>query len=180
MHDVARVHQSDARAAVDGRGDARIVELSARVVDHGLIDLQLGGELIDRCALRVDRLLARQILRLQYRVSLQIPFGVGQLGRILGLGGDGLGERGLIRAGVDLRKQVALVHGLALGESDLLQLAVHARAHRHRIESLNGAQPGEVNRYVGLRHGRGVDGNRRRLMARGGIHRLVNQRAPCK
>ncbi len=67
-----------------------------------------------RCG--VDGLFAGQILRLQYGVALQIPFGVRQLRRILGLGGDRLLVGRLIRARIDLRQQVALVHGLTFGE----------------------------------------------------------------
>src|SRR2546427_2146112 len=43
----------------------------------------------------------------------------------------------LFRSRIDLREQVARAHVLALGERDLLQLPVHADAHRHS----DGARP---------------------------------------
>ncbi len=58
MHDVARIDQADAGAAVDRRHDSRVVELRARIVDDSLVDFDLGGDLLDQRVLRVDRLLA--------------------------------------------------------------------------------------------------------------------------
>jgi hypothetical protein len=90
------------------------------VVDLRLVDLQLRGQLIDHGALRIDGLLARQILRLEHGVAFEIQLSVLQLRGILRLGRDCLFERGLIRARVDLRQQIALVHGLSLRKADLL------------------------------------------------------------
>ena len=178
VHDVSRIDQADSRAAVDRRDDARVVELRARVVDHRLIDLKLRGELIDRGALGVDRLLAREILGLQQRVAREIALRVRELRRIFRFGRDRLLERRLIRSRIDLRQQIPLMHGLAFGERDLLQLPVHARRHRHGVERLHRAEPLQVDRHVRVRDGGGVDRDRRRRLLRRRIRRLVQQAAP--
>ncbi len=81
---------------------------------------------VARCG--VDGLLAGQILRLQQRVALEIALGVCQLRRILRLGGERLLVRGLVRPRIDLRQQVALVHGLAFGEARLSAVSPSTRA----------------------------------------------------
>ena len=153
------IDQADAGAAVDGRDDPRVVELRARIVDDGLIDLELRGELIDQRALRVDRLLARQILRLQLRVALEIELRILELRLVLHLGRHRLLVGRLIRTRIDLREQIALVHRLPLGERDPLQLAVDARRHRDGVESLHRAETLQINRHVRAVAGGGVDRN---------------------
>ena len=163
MHDIARIDQPQARPSVDGRGDPGVIELRAGVVDLRLIDLQLRRQLIHHGALRVHGLLAREVLRLQHRIALEIALRVRELRRVLRLGRNRLLERGLVRPRIDLRQQVALVHRLALGESDLLQLAVHARRHGNGIERLDRPQALQVDRHIGLGrlndiHGDGLGG----------------------
>ena len=57
VHDIAGVDQAGADAAGDRRGDGGEGELHAGVVDLGLVVLDRGGELVDRGALGVQRLL---------------------------------------------------------------------------------------------------------------------------
>ncbi len=174
VHDIARIDQANSRAAVDRRGDARVVELGARVVDDGLIDLQLGGELIDQRALRIDGLLAGQVLWLQQRIAIEVAPGVRQQRLILRLGGHRLIVRRLVRTRIDLREQIALAHSLTFGERYFLQLAIDARGHRHRVEGLHGAESLKINRHIGVADGSGVDGNRLRRHPACRIGRLVH------
>ena len=150
MYDVARVHQTNSGASIDGRNDACVSELGARIVDLRLVDLQLGGQLIDSCACGVDSLLARQVLRLQNGIALEVTLGVRQLRGIPRLGGDCLVERRLIGSWVDLCQEIAFLDLLPLDKSDLLQFSVDPGSDGHGVESLDGAESLQVDRNIGV------------------------------
>jgi hypothetical protein len=78
VHVVAGVHLANAGTAIDRRADRGVVELGARIVDGGLVALQLRGELRDERFLRVDGLLARKILRGKLVVAIEVAMRVGE------------------------------------------------------------------------------------------------------
>jgi hypothetical protein len=82
--------------------------------------------------------------------------------------------RRLIRTRIDLCEQIALVHGLAFSERDLLQLAIDARGHRHRVEGLHGTESLKIDRHIGVADRGSVDANRLRRRPACRIGRLVH------
>ena len=179
VHDVARVHQADAGAPGKWRGDAGVLKLCARVVDQPAVDLQLRLQLRHQRMLRVEYLLADQVLRRQRRVALQVMLGALQLRGILGLHAGGLVERGLQRPRVDLGQEIAFLYQLAFDEADTLQLSVDARGDLRGVESLHVAKPFQVYRHVASRGQRGVHRHRHRAAGRQrGGGRLTRQPYP--
>ena len=100
--------------------------------------------------LRLRQLRRRIALLLQLRVAVEIGHGVGELGLIAVAVGDQLIELRLIGAWVDLREQIAGMHGLAFGEGDPDELARNLAAHDHGVVGDDRADPGEVDRHVVL------------------------------
>ena len=143
--------------AGDRRLDLGVVELGLRVGDRGFVGGDLGGELGDGGALGVGLLPRREFAELG--VALKVEIGVGEIRLVLLLLGLGLVERGLERAGVDLDQQIALVDHLALGEGDLVDLAVNPGPDLYGVEALNRAEAGQVDREVDLLDRRNADGN---------------------
>ena len=87
---IALVDQADAGAAGDRRDDRGVAEDGARVVDRGLVELDLRLELRDQRLLGVDLLLVDGVGRRQARVALEIEPGIGELRLVLRLLGDRL------------------------------------------------------------------------------------------
>ena len=102
----------------------------------------------DGGALRIGLLPGREFA--EPGEALQIEIGVGEVGLVLRLLGLGLIERGLERPGIDLDQRVALLDQLAFLEGDPVDLAVDAGAHHDGVEALNGAEPGQIDRKIGL------------------------------
>ena len=125
MHDVARIEQPNADAAIVRRCDGRVFELGLRGLDRGCVGRNRGFGLIDlapavgRRSVAVSIVLERQGLR-----ARKVFLGGDQQGFVLRLLGFGLIERGLKKPGIDLRQHVALLDMLAFGEKHLLKLAI--------------------------------------------------------
>ena len=168
MQVVAGIDLPDAGLAGNRRGDRRVVQLSLGAVDRRLVALDLGAELGHQCALRIERLLAGEILRCQRDIAVEVALRIGQLRFVLGLGRDRLIVGRLVGAGIDLGQEIALLHHLPFGEVDLHQLAVDARRDRHRIERLHRAEAAQIDRHVGSRGNGRVDRDRCRGAGRCG------------
>jgi len=131
IDDIADVDLTKAGDARDRRLDGRVIDLCLRVGDGGVVGRELG------CAVNCATVGARGVGLLpgcelaELGETLQIEIGVGQIGFILGLLGLGLIERCLVRPGVDLDQQVALVDQLPLLEGDLVDLTVDPGAHEN-------------------------------------------------
>ena len=95
--------------------------------------------------------------------ALQVLLGVVQAGLVLRQLGGRLVEGGLERRRVDLHEEVALLQHLPFLEGDLLDLPIDARAHRHRVRRLHGAEAGENDGKVLPLHDGDVHRSRRRL-----------------
>ena len=157
IDDVADVDLPQAGDARDRRLDGGVVELGLGVENGGIVGRDLRGQLRNGRTLGVGLLPGREFAELG--VALQIQIGVGQVGLVLRLLGLGLIERCLVRPGIDLDEQVALLDQLALLEGDLVDLAVDAGAHHHGVEALNGPEPVQIDRKIGLLDGRDRDWN---------------------
>ena len=116
-----------------GRADSRIAELRLRVVDCGLVALQLSVELVDFCLLCVDLLSRGVILLGQCAVALKVELRIPQIRLVLRFFGLRLFKRRLVRSRVDLHQQIALIHHLALTKSDLDHLTIDPAPYGHRV-----------------------------------------------
>ena len=114
----------------------------------------------DQRALRVQHLLAGQILRRQLHVALQIALGAVQLRAVLRFGADRLIERRLQRPRIDLRQQLAFLDHLALDEGHALQLPVDTRSDLGGVEGLHVAEALQIYRHVAARRQRDFDRDR--------------------
>jgi hypothetical protein len=85
MNDVAGIDEAEARLAGKGRTDRRIAELGLRIVDRGLVTLDLCIELVDLRLLRVQLLPRGVILLGQSAVALEIELRIFQIGLVLRL-----------------------------------------------------------------------------------------------
>ena len=157
IDDVADIDLAQAGDARDRRLDRGVIDLGLGVGDRGVVGRDLRGQLRHGGALGVGLLAGCEFAELGE--ALQIEIGVGEAGLVLRLLGLGLIERGLDRGGVDLDQHVALLDLLAFLEGDLVDLAVDPGAHQHGIESLHGAEPGEIDRKIGFHDRRDRDGN---------------------
>ena len=91
---------------------------------------------------------------------MEVELGVGERRPVLRLFRLGLVERGLERAGIDLRQQVAGLDHLALIEGDLGDLAVDAGANRDGVLGLDLAEPVDIDRIIGALRRRNGNGHR--------------------
>ena len=165
-HHVADVHLPQPGDAVDGRGDAREVEVEPRRRHLGLVGAQRGLRLLEGAERGVDLRLGADLLREQGAGPVERAAAAGDerpVARGDGLGlayGDGEGPR------VDLREHVAAAHRLALGEAHGVEAALHPGAHGDGVVRGDGAEALEVERHVAL-----LDRDhehRHRAVARGG------------
>jgi hypothetical protein len=136
---IAHGEQGAAGTARDGRAHLGEVELQPCGGQLGLGRTHLGRGLGQRCGPRVgllarDRILGHQLARALV-LRLRQP-GSGTRAFELGLGA---GQGRAIGPLVDHEQQLALLHLLALGEGDALDIARHARAQLHRLHGLDAA-----------------------------------------
>ena len=150
MNNVPLIDQPDFNPARDRRGDLRVGELSLRVVDGRLVSLDRGDELIDEKLLGVVGLLIKYLFREQFLVALGHRPPVGKICFILRFFGDGFIQLCLVRAGIDLREEVARFDILPFSERHLFQLTIHPCVDSDRVERLDGADAVQVNRHVAL------------------------------
>ena len=166
VDDVARVDQADAGAPVDRRGDGGVLELGTGAVDGGRVALDLRGQLRDERALRVDGLLACQVLGREQCIAVHVAPRIGELRQVLGARGDGHVERRLVGPRVDLHQQRALPDVLSLLERDFVDLTVDPRRDGDGVEGLHRPESLEIHRHVRALHARHVHGDGRREFGR--------------
>ena len=146
VDDVAGIDLAEADDAIDGAGDAGVGEVDAGGLDGGLIGLDGAGGLALVRDLELLGLLADDAGLVEGGVALGLGLGVPEVGLILGEGADGLIERGLVGAGVDLEQELALADGLTLFEVDLQELAVDPGVDGDGVVGGDGAECGEEDR----------------------------------
>ena len=130
------------------RADIRIAEIEARRVDRRGIGLDRCLDLADQRLLGVIGLLGLIAAGQELREALEIRLRADELRLVLLLGRNGLVERGLERARIDLEQRIVLLHHLTFGEEDLHDLPVDAAAHGYGIVSLHRAQAVGIDRDV--------------------------------
>ena len=105
--------------------------------------------------------MAQPVCSLSGRVAIEIGLRILELGLIaISVGGE-LFDLRLVRTRVDLREQVASVHVLSFLEVDADDLSLDLGAHDVRVEGDDGADTGQIDRYVVLGDHSGDDWRRR-------------------
>jgi hypothetical protein len=161
VHDVAGINQPKAGLAGDRGSDRGIFELRGRTVDGGLIAVDLGKELRDQRALRIQLLARGERLAGEAGIPRQVELRIRQAGPVLRLFGDGLVECCLLRRCIDLRVHIAAAYHLALLEGDAVDGAVDPAADGHALVGFDRTEACQVDREgSGLDLG-GRDGNGR-------------------
>src|SRR5579883_1457680 len=173
MHDVARIDQAKADAAVELGYDAAVDQLQLDILDGAFVGLDDAFVRFDGAlgltnggGLGIGLLAGNDTLGCQFVVAALVGAGVfkrglvaGELPLRLGQLAFRLNELRLIRARVDFGQQVAFMNELALLERYADQFAVHAGADRDRVISRYRTQAGKINAEVAAAHRRGNDGN---------------------
>ena len=98
--------------------------------------------------LRIKVLFGGHTLRFEPGRAFKIEASIGELRFVLCLVGLRLLELCAKRPRVDLREDVTLVHVLALGERDTVELPVDPHFYRDGVERLNRADPGKPDRDI--------------------------------
>ena len=152
VDDIALVNQPHPDATGERRGDSRIVELHLRIFHSRLVGLHCRIELRDERLLRLVLLRRDHLFLDQIRVPFEVAARVFEQRLVLPLLRHRLLPLRAIRRIVNLREHHAGLHVLPLGEFHILQFAIHARMHRHRIQRLHRAEAVEENGHILLHH----------------------------
>ena len=161
MDDVAQVDLADADDAVDRRRQSRVAELNVGGIDQRLIGFDGVLQLRHLRLLGIHQLRRGIALLRQRGVAVEISERVRQLRLIAIAVRRQLVDLGLIGTRIDLRQQIADMDGLAFGEIDADELALNLAAHDDRVVGDNGADAGQIDRYVVLSDCSGNDRHRR-------------------
>ena len=128
-----------------------------------MVGVDRGDQLVHQCLLRVVLLLGDAFISQHVGIALQVHARVGDQRFVLTFLGHSLRQYCVERVGVNLRQQVALMHVLPLGESNLINLPVHPGAHGDGVERLHVADAGQIDRHILLGDGAGDDRDGRQL-----------------
>ena len=169
VDDVAGIDKPEPRSARQRRADGRVAQFRLRVVDSGLVALDLCLQLVDRRLLRIELLPAGEVFLAERLVALKVELSVLQLSLVGSFFRGGLIQRRLIGARVDLGENVALLDHLSLFEIDLCDLTIHTAADRDRVIRLHHSETGEINRKIAFADDGYGDRNLRRRGGRGAL-----------
>ena len=131
---IADLRQRDSREAVNRRSDFGEAEIQLRVFNGGFVrfDLCLRRQVRLNCV--VQFLLADGLFLRERRVALHVQFRFARLRLVLRKFGLGLIQRGLKRARINLKQQIAFFHlaafGVVLREQITGYLRVDLRVHK--------------------------------------------------
>src|SRR3984893_16331428 len=134
MHHVSDVHKTQPDASADRRDDMRVGKLQLCAIDLGLIGLDSPTGLANQRLLGIELLFGDDAFLKEEFEALEIDLNVAKLCLILGKLAFGLFQLHLVRTRINFDQGVALLHGLALGEIDFDDLAVHAGTYRNGIK----------------------------------------------
>ena len=149
VHDVARIHEACAGAAIDRGSNGGVVQLHPRQTDLRRVALQGSLQLRHQCSLRIQGLLGDGVVLDQLLIPLQIDLGIGKQHLIFGFLRQRLGQLGFINPWIDACQQLACFDHLPFAVEHRIQLAVNAGAYRDRGERQDRAG-------ARLRHGHGL------------------------
>ncbi len=161
---VADVDQTQADPSGDRRGDAGIAEVEPGGVDRRLVELHRPLVLLDDVGL-VFGLLARDgIQRDELLEAHEVHLRLVEQALIALQRADGLVERRLERARIDLRQQLAFLHVLAFLKGHVDEIAADGLVGHHgdRGRGHDGAQLVQHHRHVAQRRLGDLDDLRRR------------------
>ncbi len=114
LNDVAGIHQPEADAPGDGRGDVAIDQIDLHRLNQTLIVLDYSFVGLDGSDLRGKLLLGDGVLLDERFITRLVDAGVVERGLIAQQLPFILRQLGFIRAGIDLGQRVALLHDVAL------------------------------------------------------------------
>ena len=137
---VARIDQDFPGQPGGGRVDVGVAEIELGGFDVGLIEFDRGFILLDYIGLVFPLLRRDRIFLLQCLISVKIGLGLGDQRLIVRELRLSLVERRLIRAGIDEKQRIALLHDLSLGEEGLHDLAADPGLHVDGLDRLNRAE----------------------------------------
>ena len=164
--DVAHIDLTNSDHAIDRRHQAREAELHIRGVNQRLIGLDSRLQLPHLRLLGLDQLWRGPAFVSQCGVASEIGLGIDELGLIAFQVSSVLVDQGLIGTWIDLREQVAGMHGLAFGEVDAHDLPLDLGAHDVGVVRNHRADTAKIDRHVMLgdrssHDGRGCGWSRR-------------------
>ena len=159
VHDISRINEAQADAAIDGSGDPAISELKFGIVNLALIGFDGAVKLTDKRGLRIELLLRDHAFVKKKLVTLQVDFRVLALGLILGKLAFGLFELDLKRPRINLYENIALVHELTFSKGHIDNLTVNATAHRDGVKGGYGPEAVEVDGKVAALGGSNDNGH---------------------
>src|SRR4029450_3431395 len=131
--------------------------------DLTLVGLDRALILAHERLLRVDLLLRDRILRQQRTIALEIDLGIREKRLVLGHLPLCVRQLYLERPRIDLGQQIALLHGVALAESQANKLTIDTASHDDHVARRDGTEAVEVDIDAAFFRRRGDD----------------RQRAPC-
>jgi len=134
--------------------------LHLRGVNQRLVGLDSRLQLPHLRLLGLDQLWRGPALVPQLAIASEIGLGIDKLGLIALQVSRVLVNQGLIGTRIDLREQVAGMHGLALGEVDADDLSLDLGAHDVGIVRNHCADTAKIDRHVMLRDRSGDDRHR--------------------
>ena len=107
--------------------------MQARIVDEAGIYGHCAFILLHQGGLRIDELLGDRILREQHTVAFEVDARVREQSLVACHLPFSLHQRGLERARIDFRQQLAFSHQLSFAKQHAHQLAVYAASDRHGL-----------------------------------------------
>ena len=155
--DVAHVYLTDAGDAINRGCQPGIIELYFRRFDERLVRFDGTLQLRHLGLLGIEELRGGIAFGRQLGVATEIGLRVRKLGEIAIAGGGHLVHLGLVGTRIDLRKEVAGMHGLPFGEGDADDLSLDLAAHQDRVVGDNRADAAKIDRHVLTAHNAGND-----------------------
>src|ERR1700730_7761656 len=161
VDDVANVDLTNAGHSIDRRGQPGVAELYLRGFNERLVRLDGVLQLHHLRLLGVDQLWRGITFVPQLGVASEIGLRIRELGLIAIARGRQLVDLGLVGTGIDLGEQIAGMYGLSFREVDADDLSLDLAAHDHRVIGNDGADAGQIDRYIVLSDHSGDDRHRR-------------------
>src|SRR6516164_8520770 len=148
VHNVALVNEPGSKATIDRRTDLGVAEVDFCGIDLRLVTLDRRLQLGNLGLLLIVALPRLPSGSQKLFIALEISLGTGQVRLILLFCCLRLPQRGLVRARIDLKKQVSLFDVLALLEIGLDDLPVDPAFDCNRVIGLNRADAVQEHRDV--------------------------------
>src|SRR6476660_9389332 len=161
MNYITHVDLTDAGHAIERRSEPRVTELYVCSVDKCLVRFDGILQLRDLSLLGVHELRRGPAVLPKRRVAAEIGERIRELSLIAISVRGQLFDLSLVGTRIDLSQQVTGMHGLPFGEVDAGYLSLDLAVNDGRVVGDNGADAGQVDRYIVLGDYSGDDRYRR-------------------